>query len=428
MTQRKKILVNAYAISPTKGSEYSIGWTTINLLAQKYDVYVLYGASGNNMGDTAEIENLDINGYHQHIKFIKVKANFFARNINKLNVHLGLGFFFSPAFYFYQLDVYSLAKKLHEKHQFDIIHQLNPIGFREPGFLWLLNAPFVWGPISGTYILPRALINWNERKSTINILVRNTVKWIYLKFSNRIKRAVSRANVIITSTHNDSKNLLKYFNKHAHVLPEHFINQYLKEIPILHSENLKLVWIGSIDARKNLGLLLDVLNGLKELNWTLDIIGEGVLRSKMEEKVLNNNLESKIFFRGQISRLQVMDILQNSNLHVMTTLSDATTSVLFEAFANQVPTISLNHCGMSDIICDKCGFLVPIDVKNYDNLVLRFRNELKEIIVNPVTIVSKRNNLFSCVDKYTSTNRIIDIETYYEEAIRNFNQKNKVKR
>ena len=423
MNHRKKILINAYAVSPTKGSEYSIGWTTINLLAEKYNVYVLYGTSGNNMGDTSEIEHLDKDGYNKNIKFIKVQANFLARNINKLNSHLGLGFFFSPAFYFYQIDVYRLAKKLHEKNHFDIIHQLNPIGFREPGFLWLLNAPFVWGPISGTYILPIALINWKNWKSAINILFRNAVKLVYLKFSLRIKKAAKRADVIMTSTKADSINIINYFEKTPYILPEHFVNNELTESSVKASPALKLIWIGSIDARKNVELLLDALLELKELNWTLDIIGEGILRSKMEKKVLTNGLETKVYFRSQIPRIQVIDLLKNANLHVMTTLSDATTSVLFEAFANQVPTISLNHCGMADVICEKCGFLVSIKVKNYKELVLEFANELKKIINKPKMLFSKRDNLFTCLDKHTAKNRILDIERYYNEAIRKFNQK-----
>jgi hypothetical protein len=29
---------------------------------------------------------------------------------------------------------------------------LNMIGYREPGYLWKLNVPFVWGPMGGTNV------------------------------------------------------------------------------------------------------------------------------------------------------------------------------------------------------------------------------------------------------------------------------------
>ena len=249
---KKKILVNAYALSPSKGSEYSIGWTTINLLAKKYSVHVLYGVSGNVMGESTEIEELDRHGYHPNIKFVKVKASFVTRNLNIFNSRLGLGFFFSWAFFFYQIDVYRLASKLHKKEHFDVIHQLNPIGFREPGFLWLLKAPFVLGPISGTYILPTVLLDWNNWKSSLSIVIRNFVKWFYLNFSIRIKMAIARANIVITATSIDSRNVLKYLKKEAYTLPEHFITDPLVELALPSQGILKMVWIGSIDARKKL--------------------------------------------------------------------------------------------------------------------------------------------------------------------------------
>ena len=171
---------------------------------------------------------------------------------------------------------------------------------------------------------------------------------------------------------------------------------------------------------KNLSLLLDVLIELKEHNWTLEVIGHGSHFEQLSQLVKINNLENKIFFRGHIPRNKVIYILQKSNLHVMTTLSDATTSVLFEAFINQVPTIALNHCGMADLISEKCGYLVPLEVENYDDLVANFRNSLLEILINPKALSLKRNELFSCIEKYTSDNRILDLERFYNLAIYNY--------
>ena len=425
MNSRKKVLVNAYALSPTKGSEFSVGWNTVNLLAEKFTVYVLYGTSGNQMGDTIEIENLNAKNFSENIKFIKVHPNFLARNFNKLN-SIGLWIFFSPALYFYQLDVYNLSKKLHKSIQFDIVHQLNPIGFREPGFLWLLDIPFVWGPVCGTYILPESLINWNDWKLALNLSLRNIIKWIYLKFSMRIKKAVERSDVIITVTKDDSNNFLKYFNRKTHILSENFIqNVTLNETIYEEKTIFKFVWIGRIDSRKNLILLLDSLIKLKEYkyNWSLDVVGDGILRNKMEKYVFLNGLDSKITFKGHLSRIKVNDILAQADLHVMTSLYEATSTVLFEAYQNAIPTISLNHCGMADVICEKCGFLVSIDVKNYDYLVLNFSSQLKNIMDNPEILMSKRSHLPNCLEKYTASSRILDFEKYYDEATINFNQK-----
>ncbi len=64
-----------------------------------------------------------------------------------------------PSFYFlacriWHLRAYAVAKRLHQKHQFALAHQVNYCSYREPGYLWKLPIPFVWGPWGGTQNFP----------------------------------------------------------------------------------------------------------------------------------------------------------------------------------------------------------------------------------------------------------------------------------
>ena len=49
----------------------------------------------------------------------------------------------------WQWKTYLLAKDICKVEKIDVLHQLNMIGFREPGYLWKLSqengVPFVWG-------------------------------------------------------------------------------------------------------------------------------------------------------------------------------------------------------------------------------------------------------------------------------------------
>ena len=51
----------------------------------------------------------------------------------------------------WQWKTYLIAKEICAEVNIDVLHQLNMIGFREPGYLWKLSkengVPFVWGPI-----------------------------------------------------------------------------------------------------------------------------------------------------------------------------------------------------------------------------------------------------------------------------------------
>ena len=50
----------------------------------------------------------------------------------------------------WQWKTYVIAKEIIQQHHIDIVHQLNMIGFREPGYLWKLGIPYLWGPIGGS--------------------------------------------------------------------------------------------------------------------------------------------------------------------------------------------------------------------------------------------------------------------------------------
>ena len=52
----KDILVLAYAISPSKGSEYAVAWNYVTAMSRYHRLTVLYGTSGEHMGDTVEME------------------------------------------------------------------------------------------------------------------------------------------------------------------------------------------------------------------------------------------------------------------------------------------------------------------------------------------------------------------------------------
>jgi hypothetical protein len=69
----------------------------------------------------------------------------------------------------WQRAAYRDAIALHEREPFDLVHHLNITGYREPGYLWRMPVPFVWGPVGGAADIPPAyfpLMGWQDRCST----------------------------------------------------------------------------------------------------------------------------------------------------------------------------------------------------------------------------------------------------------------------
>ena len=146
MSRRLKVLVSAYAPSPYKGSEPVVGWGFVSALARHHDLSVIV----EDEKFRADIERYlaDHPEYSQsvHFFFIRKQRNRILRKV------------WPPSYYWYYRrwheEAYHLAQELNQEVGFDIAHQLTMVGFREPGYLWKLKVPFVWGPIGGMGLFP----------------------------------------------------------------------------------------------------------------------------------------------------------------------------------------------------------------------------------------------------------------------------------
>ena len=141
--RRLRVLVSAYACAPANGSEPGMGWNWVVSLAKDHDLWVLTEA---NRFAPAMLAYLNEHtGLSKHITVVGIPRLRYGERI------------FSSFFYYWtyrqwQKAAYEKARTLHRDIGFDLAHQLNMIGFREPGYLWKLPIPFVWGPIGATQV------------------------------------------------------------------------------------------------------------------------------------------------------------------------------------------------------------------------------------------------------------------------------------
>ena len=118
---QKKILISAYAISPYLGSEYGVGWNFVTRLSAFYDITVLYGTSGDRMGNNAELlDHIKKNG-SAGIHYVHVRPNFLVLFFDWLNREVN-PIFFAYAFSFWQRQVLSAARELVKKDNYDLVH------------------------------------------------------------------------------------------------------------------------------------------------------------------------------------------------------------------------------------------------------------------------------------------------------------------
>lgn len=418
----KTILLLAYAISPTKGSEYAVAWNFVINLSKNNKVIVLCGVSGDHMGDTEEIEQYFRANPHSNIHLIPVKPSWLANIINWPNRIGLLGPIFYLAFPFWQKEAFKVAKHLIEIEKIDIIHHLNPIGFREPGYLWKLSKPFVWGPVGGAIFVNPILLKNFPLRHKVFFYIKNKINLLQLKYNKRIRRASSKASEIIFCNTENKESFEKYLGITGQIISEQgAFNEVAFKQTSYNSKKAKLslVWAGQISYRKNLFILFKALSLIKNKHeWELNLIGDGSGVNRLKKFSKEHLFSDKIIWHGKKKRSETMTIIGNSDLHCMSSLAEGNPAVLYEAISLGIPTISLDQDGMHDTLKNENGILVP--VTSYLATIEEYARKIDELVENPGKIQVLKERTKKYANKVTWEKKIEQFERIYENVMNTY--------
>lgn len=398
-----RIAVITYDISPFRGSEASVSWNFVTKMSRHVHLTVIYGRANAEIDDYIKahpIENVEWIGIQ------KKDVEHFGRGLRQ-------DYYFSLYYRQWHKEAAATASRLASERRIDLIHYLNPIGFKEPGWLWQIKSvPYVWGPLQGVDNRPLKLHKALGAKGTISAIIRRLVHNGLFRYFPRARKAFRRADALFAATPATVRGLKRHHRREAIYLPENGITEMETDKPVSldPDERLRMIWIGGLDVkRKAVGLLLDALLKVKSDQWTISWFGNGTLSEANSKKAAR--LNGKINICGKVPREQVQEAMRHSHLHIISSLGEATTTVLFEAMAKGIPTMTLDHCGMAGVVCDRCGIKIPIE--SYDNVTSRMAAEIDRLIARPELVKKLSEGVIECSRKFMWDNRIgLFLDTY----------------
>lgn len=403
----KTIILVTYDISPYRGSEASVSWNYVSNMGVHHKLIVLYGRGKD------EIEKYLESHQMPNVRFVNIPY------VSLQGSGLLLDIKYNLNYRRWHYQTYLKAKELVNNEHVDIIHYLNPIGFKEPGYCWKIKeVPYVWGPIQGVENRPLALFPALSSKGKINALVRRVVHNGMLMYLPRVRKALQRADAVFAATPNTVRQLKRIHHKDTIYLPENGILKMECTEPIFMNDTLNLIWVGSIDERKALGILISALGKVKNNNWHLNVLGEGPLREKCEELADELGISEKITFHGKVDRAQVQLVFGQSQVHVISSLGEATTTVLWEAFSKAIPTITLDHCGMAGVVSSECGIKIPI--RSYQQVLNDIAFAIDDLMEHPEKVTRLSQGTIECSKKFMWANRIALYDKIYDEISKKY--------
>lgn len=364
MSDRLRVLVLAYMISPVRGSEYAVAWNYVRTMRSHCDLTVLYGCAGQHMGDVTDfaIPTFVDRSERGDVAFHFVSEPPLARRLNSLNRRGILTYSFYLAYRIWHRAALAEAKRLTGQGSFDVVHYVGPIGYREPGYFWQLPLPYVWGPIGGATSFPWRFRNALSGKGRLRLIARTLGNAFQLRFSGRVTKALRRADVLLTATTGNQAIFRRLKGVESRHLPENGIEGAITlDLDKFPARPLRILWIGSLEARKGLTLLIDAIGTLKDARHVhVDILGDGPLHGELMQQTTDLGIGDRFQWHGHVPRERVTDMFDQSHLHVITGLNEANTTSIWEALGRSVPVLTLDHCGMHDIVAPSYGIAVPV--------------------------------------------------------------------
>jgi glycosyltransferase involved in cell wall biosynthesis len=173
-------------------------------------------------------------------------------------------------------------------------------------------------------------------------------------------------------------------------------------------DTLKIVWTGSLQARKGLLLVLDVMARLKPFaGITLTIVGDGDMRPDIVNRIAELALEKSVTLAGHVSYSQVRNYYAASDVFFFTSLRDSGPTQLTEAMAYGLPVVGLNHHGQRFIINEETG--IRCDCKTPEIAINELEKAILYLYNNPEQLVKMKLAAYEFAKAQTWRSRIDSI-------------------
>lgn len=387
-----RVLVNSYTCCPGMGSEPGMGWNWIVSLARHCDLFVITEGEYRPQIETwlADSGNVDV-ARNLHFYWNPIgESEGECQKIRKMCWNQG-DWRFYRYYKKWQKKTAEIAEDICKSEKIDILHQLNMIGFREPGYLWQVSRatsiPFVWGPIGGLKQFPLAYARGAGKKMQIFNFVKNKINSWQIAHDRRVTAALLQASLLISSIPDSYNAIKKYHNLESIVIPETGC------FPIDSDDNLqdrfrgpalKILWVGKFDFRKRLDLAIRSIAEVREkgMNVVLDIYGSGnESQVRLAHDLVSSlNMKDYICFKGNRPHNDIVAAMKTADLFLFTSVSEDTSTVVLEAVSYGLPILCFDACGMSVVIDDSVGKKVSLtkpeqSIKDFsDEIIYLYEN------------------------------------------------------
>ncbi len=346
---RPRVLLLAHACSPVHGSEEKVGWNRAVGSAEHFDTWVICREGR----DADEIRAFEAaNGAVPGLTWAFLGTSRLERLLGRLPGGTWV------AYNVWQRHALALARRLDADARFDLVHHVNWVSFREPGYGWRLGRPFVLGPVGGTQNTPRAFLLSGGPSMALREGVRSALNRLQLVAGRRLHRAAHAAAPFLSANSTVQRDVRRLLGVESVRMletgtgPVGAPRRWADRAP----GPLRLLWVGDCLNRKGAHLMIRAMEQLERETpgaTTLTVLGDGPEQAAFAR--LPTTTAPGLVPHAEMSRAYAA-----ADALVFTSLRDTSGNVVLEALGQGLPVICLDHQGVADIVTPACGIKVPV--------------------------------------------------------------------
>jgi glycosyltransferase involved in cell wall biosynthesis len=342
-----RILLSAYTISPTRGSEPGFAWRLAEGLARAgHQVTVL---TTSRYADEQELDPR-LGGRLRILAVDPTKRRYWRGQA---------GVYFE--YIAWQRESLTAAQHLiaESDRPFDVVHHFTWGSLFWGSPLWRLEIPFVFGPIGGGSTSPKPLRGLYAPKDRMRELLRAGLTRA-MTANRRARRTISHAAVTLAANSDTARVIASLGGSGRLLLPDTTPGDWLAAPVIDRSTpGTRVVWVGRAMARKGLPLAIWTIAALPD-HFRLRIVGDGPCLPAARSLAAKEGVGDRVEFTGMLPWTKLLETYDGADFILFTSIRDAMGIQLLEAGSRGLPIIGIRHQGVGDFVPEAAGQLVAL--------------------------------------------------------------------
>jgi glycosyltransferase involved in cell wall biosynthesis len=371
-----KLLISAYACAPNRGSEHSCGWNwTTEVARLGHEATILVSPAHR----TAILAATQQQPALQRIRWVFPEV-----------AHWPLQQGEEPAWertynLLWQREALRVARALHCKQPFDLVHHLTWAGVRAPTFLGALGAPLIIGPVGGGETSPGQLRDRFSLRGRVLEAVRDFSN-ATIELNPIVRQGLRSAGVIFARTA-DTKNLLSPpLRAKTYVQMELGVTQAQIGAPRpIRKTPHKLLYAGRLLYWKGAHIAVEAMSRLVAHmpDAHLTMVGNGPEEARLKSEIAQRNLEANITLVSWMPQEQFLRLYDTHDVFVFPSLHDSAGWVVLESICRGMPVACLNLGGPKEIVTPASGIIVDTTGLDTSGVAAKLAEELRALLTDP---------------------------------------------